>query len=512
MSREHKSEYQKTDRLGWLVVLSFLAATITLPLLSSTFLNHDVAWVLYGSGVLLDGGWFGSDIVAANPPLIWWIYHVPNLAARLFGIPVEHAFRIFITAIAALSLIGSDRLLRVAGYERVWRAVFILVCATLFTLGAYRDFGQREHITVMLSLPYVLAAGIRFDGFSLDRRTAVLIGLSAGLGIALKPYFALVPLFVEVALILRQRQLALLRRGEAVGAVIAIVVYALAILIWARAWLYEAAPAIFKAYWAFEQASLAYMPKIAVLFLFPLLMGVAASAISRKRFFGMPLLVLLASVAFLFAAVIQAKYYSYHLYPAYTLVLIANVLLLRTLERPVRIVHASILALVGAASLVTPILWLMASQPGKPLHARTANVIEFVRDKVSADEPFLAISTHPFPGFPITIYADRSWSSTSNSRIFLPAVIKLRENRVQDPELLAFVERSERAAMARDIEEKPALVLVDVATARHAIGTRKFDHLEFYREDEAFREAWKNYKQIPSPVPGLDAYVRREDR
>lgn len=512
MSRREKSKYQASDRLGWLVLLPFLTAMVSLALLSRTFLNHDVAWVLYGSGVLLEGGWFGSDIVAANPPLIWWIYHVPNFAAGLLDIPVQHAFRIFITAIVALSLISTDRLLRVAGYERVWRAVFLTLCATLFTLGVYRDFGQREHITAMISLPYVLAAGIRYDGFSLDKRAAFLIGLSAGLGIALKPYFALVPLLVEAALMLRQRKLRLLWRAEAVGALIAIVAYGMAILIWARAWLYEAVPAISKVYWAFEQTSLAYIPKIAVLFFFPFFMGSAALLISRERNSGMALMVLLASLGFLLAAVIQAKYYSYHLYPAYTLVIIANVLLLRSLDRMVRIVQACFLALVGAASLTTPIVWLMASQPSKPLYSRTANLVDFVRDRVPADERYLAISTHPFPGFPVTIYADRYWGSTSNSRLFLPAVIKLREGGLQEPELLAFAERAERATMARDIAEMPALVLVDVATVRHAIGARKFDYLEFYREDEAFREAWNKYEQVPSPVAGLNAYVRREDR
>ncbi|MBS7670770.1 hypothetical protein KIH45_13565 [Croceicoccus sp. 1NDH52] len=485
---------------------------ISVALLSRTFLNHDVVWVLYGSGVLLDGGWFGRDVVESNPPLIFWMSHFPNIVARILGIPVEHAFRIFITVIAALSLISSDRLLRLAGHDRVWRVIFMLVCATLFTLGAYRDFGQREHITVMLSLPYILAAGIRFDGLNLDRRTAVLIGLSAGLGIALKPYFVLVPLLVEAALILHQRRLALLWRGEAVGAAIAIVAYSLAILIWARAWLFEAVPAISKAYWAFEQPSLAYMQKIAVLFFFPLLMGVVALVISRKRPTGMPLQILLASVGFLIAAVIQAKYYSYHLYPAYTLVIIANALLLRGLDYPIRIGHAFLLVLVGVASLTTPVLWLMASQPGQPLYARTAKVVDFVQEKVPPGEPYLAISTHPYPGFPITIYADRYWSSTSNSRIFLPAVIKLRESGLNAPKLLAFVERAERAAMARDIAKKPALVLVDVAKVRHAIGARNFDHLEFYRENEAFNKAWRNYEQVPSPVPNLDAYVRREGR
>ncbi|MXO63459.1 hypothetical protein [Qipengyuania oceanensis] len=512
MFRGQKSKPQATDRLGWLTLPPILAAFISLFLLSRTFLNHDVAWVLYGSGILLDGGWFGSDIVESNPPLIWWISHVPNLASRLLGIPVEHAFRTFITLIAALTLIVSDRLLRVANYDRVWRAIFLLVCATLFTLGAYRDFGQREHVTVMLSLPYILAAGIRYDGFSLNRRAAILIGLLAGIGIALKPYFGLVPLLVEAALLVRQRRLALLWRGEALGAVVAIAAYAVAIMILAREWLFEAAPAIFKAYWAFEEASLVHNSKIAVLFAVPLFMGLAALVISRKRFSGMSLLALLASVAFLLAAVIQAKYYSYHLYPAYTFVLIANVLLLRGVDRTIRIVQGSLLALVVAASLVTPILWLMASQPGKPLYMRTAKVVAFVEDMVPANEPYLAIATHPFPGFPVAVYADRHWSSTSNSRIFLPAVIKLRENGAQDPALLAFVERSERAAMARDIAEKPALVLVDVAKVRHAIGARQFDHLEFYLEDEAFRESWKNYEQVPSPVPGLDAYVRREDQ
>ena len=86
----------------WCALLVLIAGNFLQGL---TFLNHDVAWVLYSSARLLDGGVFGEEIVAANPPLIWWLSAIPEAFARVTGLDSIYALRLAIFAISAIVLL-----------------------------------------------------------------------------------------------------------------------------------------------------------------------------------------------------------------------------------------------------------------------------------------------------------------------------------------------------------------------------------------------------------------------
>jgi hypothetical protein len=202
---------------AWTVILAGLVAIAGLFAQSATYLNHDVAWVLYSSERLLVGGVFGKEIVAANPPLIWWISAVPAFLAKMFGLDPVTTFRLFAVAIAAASLIASERLMR-RSVAMLPRGLFVLTGAFLFVAGTGRDFGQREVLAVMLALPYLTAAAGRVHGNVPALAPALLIGAAAGLGIALKPYFIAVPLLIEIILAVRLRTWRIAFRPEACAA------------------------------------------------------------------------------------------------------------------------------------------------------------------------------------------------------------------------------------------------------------------------------------------------------
>jgi hypothetical protein len=81
-----------------------------------------------------------------------------------------------------------------------WHKLFfaaIAVWALMFAPGY--DFGQREHLMVILGLPYLSAAIPRPEPEhgALPPAMRVFIGIAAGVGFCLKPYFLLIPLLVE---------------------------------------------------------------------------------------------------------------------------------------------------------------------------------------------------------------------------------------------------------------------------------------------------------------------------
>src|SRR5258706_765354 len=82
-------------------------------------------------------------------------------------------------------------------------AALTLPGLALFVLLVYPQgsFGQREHLLVILSLPYLLLATVRAQLLPIDPWRAALIGLVAAVGIGIKPHFAFLPVLIELNLL-----------------------------------------------------------------------------------------------------------------------------------------------------------------------------------------------------------------------------------------------------------------------------------------------------------------------
>ena len=473
---------------------------------SATYLNHDVAWVLYSSRLMFHGARFGTDIIAANPPLIWWISTIPNAAAELFGLPVIATFRIFVLLLAATSLFVANRFLIAKKASASTRLLFLATGAYLLTIGVHRDYGQREHLTVMLVLPYILAVAHRMDGRQLSTIAGFAIGVAAGIGTAFKPHFLLAPLLLETVLAWRTRSLRTVIRPETLGAAAAVTLYAAAVLIFTRPWLFGALPDIARVYWAFEEPAPVLIP-IAIRFFIPLC---ATLLVLRFNPSSQSEVLVLAALGFFGAALLQGKYYTYHIYPAYTLLLLAFMIGIASMRKAWRFPAIALAAFAVFLNLQDTVGSLINRSDRGALGKNIADAVAFVDQHSAADGSFLAISTHPYPGFPTALYAQRRWASPSNSAIFLPAVVHLREaGHLADRELLGFAERKAREAMMRDLATAPDVVLVDLRDVRHAIGRSKFDYLQFFMEDPAFRTAWADYEPATSSPTGFAAYVRK---
>jgi hypothetical protein len=487
------------------IIIPLAIGLFGIALQSQTYLNHDVAWVLYSSQWLLEGKQFGQDIIESNPPFAWWVSEIPQTLADATGISSILAFRAFMALTIFASLAASDAVLRAGGTKTTARLIFLSAGAYVFTVGVHRDFGQREFLTVLLILPYLFAAALRMRGQGIAASAAVAIGLAAGFGIAFKPYFLLVPALVEIALVWRLRSLRTIWRPEALGALASAALCLIGLLLFARPWLTDVLPDISMAYWAFDA------PITAVILHFSVTFGLLVLAIYFVGRVGWPEEagnLLLAAVGFAVAAIVQSKGYSYHIYPVEACMLLA-LALCAPLMFAARSAGIAIFCVALGLSVGNSLGSLYVRSAYGRIGGKIGEVVAFVKANVPQGGSFLAISTHPYPGFPTAIYADRRWASQRNSRIFLPAVVRLRtEASSPDPSLLAFVEKKARGATLRDIERKPDIVLVDIGKIRHAIGRIRFDFLGFYLEDPEFRNLWSDYERMPDAPKGYAAYRR----
>ena len=185
--------------VGTLSCLALLFLT-GIVLQSTVYLNHDVSWVLRTASWMLEGKVFGRDIVDVSPPLIWYVSLPPAALASFTRLSEPTAFRVFAFLLAAVVLTISWRLLKPFRGEGFRGASAMLIVSFAFAIlvRPVGDFGQREHFAVMLGMPYLLLVAGLIRCYTFERWLSITVGILAGLGFALKPYFLFVPIGVEI--------------------------------------------------------------------------------------------------------------------------------------------------------------------------------------------------------------------------------------------------------------------------------------------------------------------------
>ena len=217
--------------MGFAVVI---ALCLLLRLTPPFEVNHDCGWYLYVAERVLAGDGLYSDVIDLNPPLVVYLTVPPVALADLLGCNAVFVFHCFVCALAAVSmwLVGriARRMLAPPLGDSLGDPLGGAVLLFVLVVLPRRDFGQREHLALLASLPYFALVAGRLSGAEPRSRFAFAIGLMAGVGLALKPYFLLAPLAVRIFTAFtekRQRRLFDTRRPENEGLMVALVVYAL---------------------------------------------------------------------------------------------------------------------------------------------------------------------------------------------------------------------------------------------------------------------------------------------
>lgn len=175
----------KVKRMGFMLprarqshpVWAMVAVVIVAALLEFTRApNHDVAWTLTVGDLMHVGKHLYSDIIEVNPPLIFWLAAGVRACAGIVHAMPDTIYRVIILLLGLGSAVS------------VWRLTanpslaIVLLVSGLILVGP--DFGQRDILTAYLMAPYIaLVATQRGD------RWAWLIGVVAGIGFCLKPFY-----------------------------------------------------------------------------------------------------------------------------------------------------------------------------------------------------------------------------------------------------------------------------------------------------------------------------------
>lgn len=201
----------------------YVAAWLGLTFLSLAALYRDWGHPLTGQSdqcmylsmaeLLLQGRLPYVECFDNNPPLIIYLNVIPVVVARQFSLPLTLAFNLSVTTLA---IVSSALALASLWLCRRQISVFVSLSLTVllfasFNLSLDLDYGQREHLFLLLYFPFLiwrLLSALESSApecpapESLSKKIlAFFIGTGAAIGLALKPYFVLMAAFVELILL-----------------------------------------------------------------------------------------------------------------------------------------------------------------------------------------------------------------------------------------------------------------------------------------------------------------------
>jgi hypothetical protein len=288
------------------LAVALLLVVVAGALLWNTEQINDVAWQLWVARQISNGVALYSDILDVNPPLWYWVAVPIVELAHLLN---ASAYHVLVIAVLALDLVA---LLLVRHLCRdLQSGTFIVLTFPLVTLFAFFDmFGQREHLALITTIPYLVLVARRVESLASGRAIAIACGAIAAFGIALKPHFFLVPLALEIPLLLRTRRLTF--RPEVVTLSALLVGYVLSIALFASDYFAANLPML-RIYQGMRNP-LAYQLSQPVV-------GMACLLLLSRLLYGRPRspvagAALITGLAFLVSYFLQAKGWRYHEIPA----------------------------------------------------------------------------------------------------------------------------------------------------------------------------------------------------
>lgn len=202
-------------RLTLLIGLLLVASILILP----HYLNPDVAMYSEIGHKLLDGQRPYVDYEEINFPMIHVLNIIPAAMSRLTGWPATISLQL---CLGGLLLLSAGLLWRLLNqYHSRLVAVITVFGMILFSWTLFLTFqwGEREHLYTLFYLPWIVLRLMRREDKSVSVGLSLTVGVLAGIGIALKPYFVLTALLVEGFGLLTSRRW-YIRTPEVIGVVI----------------------------------------------------------------------------------------------------------------------------------------------------------------------------------------------------------------------------------------------------------------------------------------------------
>ncbi len=475
----------------------------------TSLINHDVAWFLYSVKAWFDGGRLYQDVFfEVNPPLALYLTVPPVYVSRVTGLFAPHVFITYVFGLIVISLWLVHYVLnRQADHSNsVQRGVLSAALLALVVCPA-GDFGQREHLMIILALPYVVLAAHRASKGTCSPFVAGPLGALAALGFALKPYFLLLPVVLELYLLLAGRRLAGFLRPETLGLASAGLLYGLVLAWFTPDYLTRVAPFALQVFQeGFMSSPAEALWRIETLFL-PLLLILHLATRRAQSARVLADVFTLAALSFFLAYLMQMKAWSYQMFPTTASVVLALGAILPggRWYGAVPPVASRRKYLSRAAGPVAIGMLLTLAGEGILRGGYRSDFVERWAPVVrthAAGSAIYVFSSNLSAGFPLVNETGVQWASRFPMQWLLPGLLRrlsefAQQDAAMDPGALEEIRRYTLDAVVADLTRwSPELVFVDMREEKSYFGGLRFDYIAFFSKDPRFVQIWSRYELL----------------
>lgn len=469
-------------------------------------IHHDAAWYLYVADGLLHGKHLYTDFLEVNPPLGIWLTVPVVWLSNLTGLSPVTANYGALLVLTAVSLLLVNRYLRLArDVPDTVRAMFCpFIAAAVLFLPAL-DFAEREHLMVLLFLPWPFLRLARLRGAEINLLEAVIVGLLAAIAICIKPQSIFAPLGVELVLLLRYRNYRGLFAVETLAAAAFAVLYGIAIPVFEPDFMGTMIGFGVKAYipfYGFSNAAvwLASARSIALVVLAVFLWRRTEGPLA-----DITALLAAISAGFILSYLVQYKGFSYQILPARVFASLACMAAVSAIvaRLPLAAWPSTTRFLAGSSLLLAAFDFTYQPQTypnrGKGFDE---SIAQYRQDARSI---FIA-STRLSQGFPYILNRGFIWASRLPAQWLAPYVAaKWQEGPLPKDDIIA---RALDWTVTDLIAFHPDIVFVEESNEQFYIPGGHFDYLKFWSSDPRFAPFWAGYERRGTKL-GFAVYTAR---
>ncbi|MDG4881168.1 GtrA family protein [Mesorhizobium sp. WSM4884] len=485
-----------TTRRYWPEGLVAISLVVSWALMLRIPLSHDVIWQMWIARQLIGGAKLYVDVLELNPPLWFWMGVPVERMAQFFGVTTGAAVVTAVVSFVAIAVTAVGAMISDESTDR--RALLLSAAAVSMLLIPLADFAQREHLALIGALPYAILIARRADGAAVSFAVAAVVGALAAVSFALKHYFLLAPLLLELWLIFRLRRAWRPLRPETMVLGVAAAVYAVALLVLTPEYLRTIVPMLQVAYDGYNSRFLAQL-----LTPYVVIWGYSAVVFVhyRKHVSSVSLAAGLAAAGFVLAYFVQQKGFRYHAIPATGLAFFGLCTMLDFRERAVA---SAIRRAVIVAVASMPVL--LAAYVGPYSNLNQEPILALLQ-KTKPGSPVLMLTANPSNIWPMIEDRGLVWPSRHFAFWMTIAMAKqLKTTGGLSPALQVLADDVRTQTVDDLMCNPPDMILVD-DLSRSKAGT--FNLVDFFSENEDFRQFFSHYDR-GEVSENFTAYTKRE--
>jgi hypothetical protein len=469
-------------------------------------IHHDVGAFIIIAERILDGEILYRDVSTTNTPFPVHFTVPPVWLAGKLGIQIVPCFVWYCFFLIQFTCATALSLFKRLDNQLSSLQLSILFCMLQFSffLLSGREFGQREHIFAVLTVPYFIGCLLRLRGVGLSTSLSLLCGCLALGGFSFKPHFGLLFIVAEGFIMIRTRDWKSWARPDALLIAFGSVAYYAFVLIHYPLFLQQMIHnTTFYSTWYRPFSTVLF--KAGLILALPLLAWVLARTkapwSTAKHFWGCLL------IGSLTIALVQRFGFYYHFLPS----LVHATLLITSIIMGLRSkLIATLLLLVFIGSLeLTHQRAFFLPQKDRPY----ANKLIAALNEHATDKDVVILDTSISPGWSLMAHSNCTYSRSWGMQVQILHGYADSETPEPVPHQLSEMKEHERAfheRVIKDLQDNPPEVFVLNTQKTHDhIPGKSISILACLLVDERFVAIWENYEKVDEAW-AFEVYKRKQ--